>query len=79
MLKITQYASLSALIALTGRAAVFGASIGDALSIISTCSLLALTLYLESKQQLPIHEEIRKEVSEIKSSVNALKLMKSLR
>lgn len=79
MLKTTQYAALFAIVALTGRAAWFGASIGDALSIISACSLLALTLYLESKQQLPINDEIRREVSEIKSSVNALKIMKSLR
>lgn len=60
------------------RAVVFGASIGDALAITSLCALHAYTSYLASIKHLPINDEVKADIVEIKSAIGALKMAKSL-
>lgn len=49
-------------------------SIGEALAIAALSALYAYSLYLESKQEKPINEELKKELQEIRSTVLALKV-----
>ena len=61
------------------RAAVLGATIGDALAIAALAGLYGYRLYLDSKTELPINEEVKDQIAELKGSVSALKLQRTLR
>jgi hypothetical protein len=68
------------LIALLGcvvRAVGFGCGIGDALAIAALCGLYGFTLYIKSKESKPLEEKVWQEISDLKSSVSALKLGRS--
>lgn len=60
--------------AIVVRVAVFGASIGDALAIAALCGLHGFAMFLKSKQQPDINSELKKEIADMRSSVNALKI-----
>lgn len=70
--------SLSLLVALCARSVVFGASVGDALAIAAAAGLYGYWLYLESKKELPVNEQVREEIQELRGAINALKISKSL-
>lgn len=61
------------------RIAVFGASIGDALTILAVCGLQGFIKYIETKTQIDINEQLRKELDDMKSSIGGLVLKNSIR
>ena len=54
---------------LTIRAAVLGASIGDAIAIIALAGLYGYKLFLDTKLIVNINDDVLKEVEKIKSEV----------
>jgi hypothetical protein len=60
------------------RSVVFGASIGDAIALCAVCGLHGYLQYLNSVKTIPINDSVRAELAEIKSTVNALKIAKSM-
>ena len=63
---------------IAGRCIIFGAGIGDAIAVIGLAALFGFTKYLKTKEEQPINAQLKQELSEMKSSINALKLAKSL-
>lgn len=65
------------------RPAVSGASVGDAIIVAAVAGLAGLWLHLESKKVQQISKQasddadLRAEISEIKSAVNALKISRA--
>lgn len=66
---------------LVGRMLYFGASVGDALALIGLCGFYGYYLFLEANKEEPINEstkkeilDLRNEVSELKSALNAYKM-----
>lgn len=49
-------------------------NVGEALAIAALCALYAYSLYLESKQEAPINDEVKKELHEMRSMLTALKV-----
>lgn len=70
--------SLALLVACIGRILVYGASIGDSIAVIGVSALYGYTLYLNTKTKADVPAEIKQELGELKSAVNALKLGKSI-
>jgi hypothetical protein len=68
---------LVALLLLAGRAVIFSASIGDAISIASIAALCAYAQFLKTKEQIPVNEMLRKELDDMRSTLNALKIAKN--
>lgn len=73
-----KYIPLVAFSGYTIRLIIFGASIGDALALLSFASLCAFFYFLEDKKEAPINDSLKNEIEQIKSTVNALKISKSL-
>lgn len=61
------------------RAVVYGASIGDALFILSIAALLGLKDYLKSIQTPDINEEIKKEIDSIRTYVSAMSIKQGIK
>lgn len=51
------------------RLLITGASVGDSLTIIGLSSLYAYFLYLESKKQLPVNQEVWDRLIEVEERV----------
>ncbi len=77
-----KFISLGAVLVFGTRLVVKGASIGDAGALVALCALYAFFLYLETKKQLPINDsfkaEVRLELEQLKTSMNGIKLTKTL-
>jgi hypothetical protein len=58
------------------RIVAIGASIGDALALTALGGLVAFIHYLEIKKEAPINDNIKAEIEGLKSSMNALKMVK---
>lgn len=56
------------------RAVIFGASIGDAIAIAALAGLYGCNHYLKSKEEPPVNEELKRELADLKSTVNAIKV-----
>lgn len=56
------------------RAAVLGAGVGDALAIAALCGLKGWWLYLEQTKKPNITGEMQKQVDEMRTTVQALKM-----
>jgi Ca2+/Na+ antiporter len=52
-------------------------NIGEALAISALCVLYGYTLFLDSKREAPINEEVKKELQELRSAVSALKVARA--
>lgn len=51
------------------RLIIFGAGIGDALALLSLCGLNAYSQWHKSKEFIPLEEEVKKEISEMKNAI----------
>jgi hypothetical protein len=49
-------------------------TVGEALAIGALAALYAYTLYLDSKKEKPINDQVKQEVEDLRSAVNALKV-----
>ena len=63
------------------RIIIFGASFGDALAFLGICATHSYLFYLNNKKEIPINQEVKEEISqmrqehlELKSQLNSLKL-----
>jgi hypothetical protein len=77
MLKKLNY-PLLCLLVLCARAVILGASIGDSIAICGLAALNGYLHYLKSQEQEPVNDQVRQEIAEIKSTVTALKLARSV-
>lgn len=59
------------------RNVIKGANVGDAIAICGVASLYGYRSYLEIKKVVHVNDEIKKDVSDLKSSVNSLKIARS--
>lgn len=55
------------------RLLLVGASIGEALVIISLSSLLGLKMYLEDNKEEPINDEIKKQITQLNEELKTIK------
>jgi hypothetical protein len=76
MLKRLNYPLLFLAILLV-RSAIVGAGIGDAIALTAAAALYAYSLYLETKREQPVNDQIRKDVETLKHSVDSLKMAKN--
>lgn len=60
------------------RLVVVGASIGDALALLVFGGLVGYKLYLRTIKKVAVNEIVLKDVAELKSNIQALKLAKSM-
>lgn len=65
------------LIAFCLRSAVLGASLADALAILSLSALCGFTMYIKTKEQEPADEAVKRDIADLKSAVGAIRLAKS--
>lgn len=65
------------LVAICARSAIFGASIADALAIFSISALCGFTMYLKNKEQESVNDVVKRDITELKSAVGAIRLGKS--
>lgn len=49
-------------------------SIGEALAIAALCALYGYQLYLDSKREEPVNDQVKKELAEMRSILAALKI-----
>lgn len=49
-------------------------SVGEAVAIAALCALYGFTLYVDSKKVQPINDEVKADLAELRSAVNALKI-----
>lgn len=77
ILSVNFIATIFVLIGL--RITFVGASIGDALTILSICGLQAFYKWVETQKQENIGENLQKELADIKSHVSALAIKNSIR
>jgi hypothetical protein len=75
--KVLDFSTLL-LVAVCVRSIIFGASIGDACMIAAISALHGYKLYLDSIKQQPLNDIVLKELSDMKSTINALKLAKGI-
>lgn len=78
MLKNVNY-SLLAFFLFSIKLVVFGSSVSDAIALFALAGLYGFSLFLESKKETPINDEIKKDLENVKSAVNALKIGRTLR
>lgn len=76
MLKKINY-SLIALLVLSTRLVLHGAGVGDSIALAALAALYGFTLYLEKTKIVPVNEQVREELEQIRSTVNALKVARS--
>ena len=60
------------------RVVIVGAGVGDALAVAALGGLYAFTLFLESKKEAPVNESIKKELSDVKAALAALRVGKTI-
>jgi hypothetical protein len=51
-------------------------SLGQAVAIAALCATYAYNLYLDSKKEAPINEEVKKELQELRGAITSLKINK---
>jgi hypothetical protein len=51
-------------------------TIGQAVVIAALCATHCYNLYLNSKKEKPVNEEVKKELAELRQAVNSVKLTK---
>jgi len=66
------------LCSLGARIAILGASVGDAIAMVATCALYGFFLYLNNNKEEPINDKVKAELVELKNTVNALKVARSM-
>lgn len=69
--------SVALLCLLVGKVLITGASIGDAIAIAALAGLYGFTYYVESKREIPINDQIKSELEQMRSSINGLKISKT--
>jgi hypothetical protein len=70
--------SVALLCVLSGRAVILGCSVGDALAIAALCALCGFRYYTESKKEAPINDTVKNELEQIRSTLNGLKMARSI-
>ena len=66
--------SLTAMLVFGTRLVIFGASVGDSIALASLCALYAYSLYIEAHKPIPLNNQIRLEIDQIRTTVEALKI-----
>lgn len=74
---MNKYFTLSILSVFSIRPIIYGASIGDAIALCGFAALCAYNFYLESIKEQPINESFKKELEDMKSAINSLKISKT--
>lgn len=81
MLKSLSYLPIFLLLAFVIRLLFLGASVGDAIALLSLSGLYGYYLYLENNKEEPINEQTKKQLEqmnldlrEMKSTIQAIKL-----
>ena len=71
--------SLLAFLAISIKILIRGASPTDGIVLLAVSALYGFTLFLQKryKEELPLNEEIKRELESLKSSISALKLGQS--
>lgn len=59
---------------LVARAAVLGASVGDAIAVTALAALYGWHLYLASTKEQPVNESIKEEISALKTAVSSIRV-----
>jgi hypothetical protein len=70
--------ALSAMLVFGLRLVIKGAGIGDACALAALCGLYGFILYLDSKREVPINDQVKSELEQLRSAVQNLKLAKSV-
>ena len=60
------------------RMCVFGGSLGESIAAAGLCGLYGFMQFMISKQQATPTDDIKKELADIRTTMNALKIGKSL-
>lgn len=61
------------------RITVFGASIGDAIVILSLCAYKGLVKWIENQKNESLTDEVKKELNDIKAHVSSLVIKNSIK
>jgi hypothetical protein len=70
--------SLAATLIFGLRLVIKGAGIGDACALGALCALYGFILFLDSKKEVPINDQVKSELEQLRSAVNNLKLAKTV-
>jgi hypothetical protein len=76
-MKQLSHPSLLILMALCARVVALGATLPESIAIVACASVYGLSLYLESRKQAPVSDELQKDVADLKSAIGALKIAKT--
>lgn len=68
--------SLSAVLIFGLRLVLKGASVGDAAALGALCGLYGFILYLASKKESPVNDQVRSELEQMRNTITGLKLAK---
>jgi hypothetical protein len=60
------------------RLTIYGASIGDAITLSALAALYGYNLYLSTIKTISVNDSVRKDLEEVKTMVTTLKLAKTL-
>lgn len=60
-----------------GKILITGATLGDAIAVAALAGLYGFTYYLESKKELPINDQVKSELEQMRSAINGLKISKT--
>lgn len=63
---------------LVGKVLITGASIGDAVAISALSALYGFIYYTEANKAVVVNEDIKQDIEQLKSNVNALKIAKTM-
>lgn len=74
-----QYIPMSAFCLFLFRLLYTGASIGDALALLTLAALYGWYLYLEAKTPIEDYSKLSKEIDQLKGNINSLKMGATLR
>lgn len=72
-------AIMAAFAAVAARIAIFGASVGDAIALLSLSALYGFFLHEENNKPEPESAQLKKDVDDLKSAINAIKVGNSLK
>lgn len=72
-------AIIAAFAAVSARIVILGASVGDALAIAALAALYGFYIHQENHKPSPESPQLRKEIDDLKSAINAIKVGNSLK
>lgn len=73
------YLSGACFTSLVVRMLICGSNIGESVALAAMGGVFCFLVYLENKNEAPINEQVKKDIEELRSAVNALKVEKAFR